>query len=165
MPALSRNAAGMILLGGLVVATLDILFAMSFWALHGVPPIRILQAIAAGVMGPEAAIAGGMTSASLGAALHYFIATMMVLAYALASLGIDGLLRRPIVHGLLYGLLLYALMQYVVVPLSAADAPAHFNLPWVLSSILVHMTLVSVPCALFARRALHTRPTSLPAVA
>ena len=153
-----------IVLGGLVVGTLDLLFATGFWATRGVPPIRILQSIAAGVLGQEAAIAGGLPSATLGAALHYGIATMMVLGYAVASVRFDALRRRPIVHGLLYGLFLYAAMQYVVVPLSAANTPAKLDLPWVLSSIVAHMALVGVPCVLLARRALRRRPPSVPAV-
>ncbi|HJW45429.1 MAG TPA: hypothetical protein VJ484_02965 [Lysobacter sp.] len=138
--------------GGLVMGTLDLIFACSFWSLsHGVPPMRILQSIAAGVQG-TAAFAGGVSSALLGAACHYFIATTMVLAYYLVGLRFATLLRHPVRYGLPYGLLLYATMTWIVVPLSNAPAPKAPNPTWIIASIVMHMIL-GVICAWYARRA------------
>ncbi len=145
-----RSAWSYVLAGGFVLGTLDILFACGFWALlRDVPPARILQSIAAGLQGP-AAFEGGRGSAMLGLLCHYVIATAMVLAYVLASRRVDALVRRPVLYGLLYGLLLYALMSYVVVPLSNAPQPTKIYLPWVLASIIVH-ALLGVICAWTAR--------------
>lgn len=141
-------------LGGLVAGTLDIVYAMAFWGVQGVPPMRILQSVAAGLLGPEAARGGGATTALLGVALHFGIAFVMAYAYYLASAKIPALTRRPIVCGMLYGLLLYVVMNYVVVPLSAAGGDSSgFNLAWVLCSIAVHVFFVGIPCALAARLA------------
>ncbi|HEU0306168.1 MAG TPA: hypothetical protein VFR30_04280 [Lysobacter sp.] len=146
-----------VLTGGLVLGTLDLLFVCTFWgALRGVAPERILQSIAAGVQG-TAAFEGGSGSAALGLACHYFIATMMVLAYAAVSGRKRVLVKQPVRYGLLYGLLLYALMSYVVVPLSNAPQPTVSYLPWIVASIVVHM-LLGVLCAWSARRALASRP-------
>jgi len=147
-----RSPWARILLGGAVLGTLDLLFACVFWAaLRGVAPIRILQSIAAGVQG-GAAFDGGVESALLGALCHYFIATVMVLAYYAASGRMHALVAQPLRYGVAYGLLLYVVMTYAVVPLSNAPQPAHAYVPWVLASIFMH-AVFGVICAWCSRRA------------
>ncbi|GAB3360950.1 hypothetical protein [Lysobacter tyrosinilyticus] len=139
-----------VVLGGLALGTLDLVFACTFWgALRDVPPERILQSIAAGVQG-TAAFDGGASSAALGTLCHYFIATLMVLAYTLVSGRLRELIARPIRYGLPYGLLLYGVMTYVVVPLSNAPQPTKVYLPWIAASIIMH-AVFGVVCAWFAR--------------
>jgi hypothetical protein len=141
-----------VLAGGLLVGSLDLVFACVWWAVAAnVTPIRIFQSIGAGVYG-AASFEGGLRTAAVGGVLHYLIATAMVFAYAWAATRWRGLARQPWRWGPLYGLFLYALMNYVVVPLSAAEPPSKFNAPWVLASIAMHM-LIGVVCAHVARRA------------
>jgi len=54
--------------------------------------------------------------------------------------------------GAAYGLLLYGVMNYVVVPLSAAGAGSK-NPLWITLSIAAHVLLIGIPIALLARRA------------
>jgi len=144
-----------IFLGGLVVGVLDIAYAMLFWWLRArVSPTRILQSVAAGVLGREAARAGGIRTALLGAALHFFIAFVIVLVYASASRAMPLLIRRPLLCGTVYGVLVYVVMNYVVVPLSAAGGGGGTLMLWIVCSILVHAFLIGVPSALFSRQAL-----------
>lgn len=153
-PQVQRSPWPVLLLGGLVVGTFDILFAISFWRIgYGTAPSRIFQSIAAGLLG-QASYEGGAATAWLGAVLHYFIASVIVLVYYLASLRIPKLVERPIPYGLLYGIGVYIVMNYVVIPLSATQS-GRFNLAWVASSIVVHAVLIGLPAAIFARRA-HT---------
>jgi hypothetical protein len=100
----------------------------------------------------KAAFEDGAGSAMLGAACHYFIATMMVSAYYLASGRMRGLIEHPVRYGLLYGLVLYGVMTYVVVPLSNAPQPTKVYLPWMVASIIMH-AVFGVICAWFARKA------------
>jgi len=145
-----------ILVAGVAVGTLDLVFACSFWGLgYGVPPVRILHSIAAGVLGP-AASESGWPGAALGVACHYFIATCMAAAYALAAIGMPRLVQRPIAFGLAYGLALYAFMTWVVVPLSNAPPARAMPLAWTLSSIAMH-ALIGVLCAGLARIGLRGR--------
>lgn len=138
--------------GGLLVAAFDAIFACAWWAVAaGIGPMRILQSIGAGLLG-EASFAGGWRSAAIGAAAHWFIATCMVAACVLAAPRLPVLVRRPLRWGAAYGLFLYALMNFVVVPLSAAP-PDRFRASWVLASIVVHV-LIGIACALVARRAM-----------
>src|SRR5688572_33439504 len=111
-----------VLAGGFVAGTLDIAYACLFWAIKsGVPAERILQSVAAGLLGP-ASFQGGGTTAALGLALHYVIAFAMSLVYYLAARQWPLLWQRPLLCGAAYGVLLYVAMNYVVVPLSAAGA-------------------------------------------
>jgi len=152
MPNNKGGRAIAIVIGAFVIGTLDIVYAIAFWYPRGVAPARIFQSIAAGIYGP-ASFSLGVHTVAIGAALHYFIALCIVLVYWVASQRIDALARRPIVWGSVYGVLVYLVMNYVVIPLSATKRPA-FLLSWVVCSVLVHAFLIGVPAALFSRAAL-----------
>lgn len=95
-----------VLAGGFVAGTLDIVYACAFWALKsGVPAQRILQSVAAGLLG-RAAFEGGGATAVLGLALHFLIAVSMSAAYYVVALRWPLLRLRPVACGALYGLLL-----------------------------------------------------------
>lgn len=140
------------LAGGFVAGALDIVYACVFWALkRDVPAQQILQSVAAGLLG-EASFEGGWATAVLGLVLHFLIALSMSAAYYLVSRRWALLRRRPLLCGAGYGLLLYAVMNYVVVPLSAA-APGSKDPLWITLSIMVHALLIGIPIALATRRA------------
>jgi hypothetical protein len=144
-----------VLAGGLVAGTLDIVYACVFWGLkRSVPVQRILQSVAAGLLG-EASFEGGGPTAALGLALHFFIALSMSVVYYLVARRWSLLWQRPVLCGGGYGLLLYGIMNYVVVPLSAAGGRRGPADPlWITLSIAVHVLLIGMPIALFTRRAL-----------
>jgi hypothetical protein len=138
--------------GGLIAGTLDIVYACVYWALkRDVPAQRILQSVAAGLLG-EASFDGGWATAALGLTLHYLIAVSMSVVYYLAARRLPLLRRRPLVCGAGYGLLLYAVMNYVVVPLSAAG-PGSKDPLWIALTIAVHALLIGIPIALAVRHA------------
>ena len=145
--SLFRALAG----GALVIGFLDAAFAILYWAPGGVPPGRIFQSIAAGLLG-RAAYQGGGRTIALGVLLHFVIAFGIVAVYWLASRWVPELLRRPFLYGSIYGVIVYAAMNYIVIPLSAASR-SPFMLWWVVCSVIVHMFLIGVPASLFARRA------------
>ena len=143
-----------VLAGGLLAGTFDITYAWSFWALKaGVPAERIFQSVAKGLLGP-ASYQGGVATAALGLVLHYFIATSMSVVYYFVARSWLALRGQPLFYGAAYGLALYGIMNYVVVPLSAARGGRSGGALWVGLSILVHVFLIGVPIALFASRAL-----------
>ncbi len=148
-----KGPSAYVLLGGLVAGSFDITYACTFWYLkRGVLPSRVFQSVASGLLG-DASFTGGWRSAALGLALHYFIATSMAVTYYLFARRWSDLWEKPFVYGPMYGVLLYGIMNYIVVPLSAAN-PGSRNLLWVLLSIAVHALLIGTPCAVFARRAM-----------
>ncbi|MDQ3687346.1 MAG: hypothetical protein M3430_17370 [Acidobacteriota bacterium] len=139
-----------ILFGGLAVGVLDALDAIIFFGLQGVAPVRIFQHIASGLLG-RASFGGGSATALLGLLLHFLIAFILAAIYYGASLRFPTLIRRAVLCGLLYGVAVYFVMNYLVVPLSAAPnvsaSPAVF-----LNGLLAHALLVGLPIALLARR-------------
>lgn len=143
-----------VLFGGLLVAVGDIVFATTLWFSWDAPGLqRVFQTIAVGVLGP-ASFDGGASTAVLGAVLHMFMATMFVVVYTLAARRRPNLLARPVASGLAYGVALYVVMNFVVMPLSRVGRSPSFDHPdWIFYSVLAHM-LFGVVCVLFARRAL-----------
>jgi uncharacterized membrane protein YagU involved in acid resistance len=147
----------LVAIGGLLAATLDIVYACVFWAIQAsVPPGRILQSVAAGLLG-ESSFRGGSGTAAFGLLLHYLIALVMASAYYAIARQWPQIRRRWIVAGLAYGLLLYLTMQFVVVPLSRAGSPPQDTL-WITLSVVVHAVLVGMPIAYFCGRALPDVP-------
>jgi hypothetical protein len=130
----------------IAVGTLDMAFATAFWGLKGVAAARVWQSVASGMLGRDAFLGGGITAA-LGLVLHFAIAFLMVLAYDLAASRLRWLLRWPWLTGPFYGLVLYFVMNFVVLPLSAAGPGSRAG-AWVIGSVLAHVFLVGLPCAL-----------------
>lgn len=138
--------------GGLLAGALDITYACLFWAIKAdLPPTRIFQSVAAGLLG-KASFEGGAATAALGLFLHFFIACTMALTYYLVSRRWTVLVRRPVPLGIAYGLLLYVIMNFVVVPLSAANSGSR-DPTWIALTVAVHAFLIGLPIALFSRRA------------
>jgi hypothetical protein len=137
--------------GGLVVGSFDICYAILFWRIsRDIAPARVFQSVAAGVLGP-ASFTGGTKTAILGAFLHYFIAFSVVTIYWIAAKLLPVLRRYALICGPLYGIGVYLVMTYVVVPLSNSRPSKTFNLVWVVCSLIVHAFLIGLPSALFAR--------------
>lgn len=159
MPAPARRTLSLsvaVIAGGVVAGVIDIAFACAFWAIKaGVRPSRIFQSVAAGLLGRQAAAAGGASTAALGLALHFFIALTVAVVYYWAARYAEPLWRRPWVYGSLYGVAVFGVMHYVVVPLSAAGTGgvAPFDLVWDGLSMVVHAFGIGVPVALAARAA------------
>jgi len=145
-PNLSKVIAG----AGLLVGTLDIADAIIFYGLRGVPATRILQGIAFALIGP-AAFKMGTTSAALGLLLHFFIATTWAAIYLLASRRFP-LSRHPLLYGTLYGILIYIVMNYVVLPLSHIGLRPLPPLGPLVNGVLALIIFIGIPLAFIARR-------------
>src|SRR5215213_4377156 len=153
IPAEGSGAARAILWGGLIAGACDITYAFIFYYLRsGITPVQILQSVASGLLGSGAS-KGGLPAAALGAFLHFFIATAAAAVYYAASRKLGVLVRHAFVCGILFGAAVYAFMNFVVVPLSAA--PFKGSTPstatWV-TGLLIHMFGIGLPIALATRR-------------
>ena len=153
IPAERSSAARAILTGGLIAGACDITYAFVFYYLRsGITPVQILQSVASGLLGASAS-KGGLPAAALGAFLHFFIAVTAAAVYYAASRRFDVLVRHAFVCGVIFGACVYAFMNFVVVPLSAA--PFKGGTPstatWV-TGLLIHMFGIGLPIALAARR-------------
>ncbi len=143
-----------IVYGGLAIGILDFLDASIFFTLYtGATLQRVWQGVAAGLLGRDAAVAGGWNTAALGIFLHFVIAFIIAAVYYAGTRVLPVLLRHAVLCGLAYGVVCNFFMQWVVIPLSAAggSTPAPFSLPVFLNSVIGHALLVGLPVALIAR--------------
>lgn len=147
-PALRPGTA--ILLAGVAAGVGDTLLAM---AMHGVGPAVVYRAVAAGLIGRDAALGGGLATAGLGLLLHFFIATTAAACYVAASARVRALAAHAVPCGLAFGVAVDFFMKDVVVPLSAAR-PIGFT--W--AGLAGHAVLVGLPIAVIARRAVTSTP-------
>ena len=142
-------------IGGGIGGLLDAIYATVLWGvILGSNPAGIWQSVAAGLLG-KASFDGGNATAALGLALHFFIAFVMALVYVLASRRLPVLLSRPILMGVLYGFVLYVVMNFVVVPLSAIG----WRTPTLVGSIralIPHILFVGPAISLIAARRART---------
>lgn len=151
LPPPTQATHRILIVGGLAIGLADLVFATTFWWTRNVPPVRILQSIAAGLLGGDS-YAGGAATAVLGALLHFLIAIAFVVACHLLLRRWPRLARHPVRHGFVYGLLLYLAMNFVVLPLSAAGMPDVTDLPWVAPSVVVHLA-IGIACFAVVERA------------
>lgn len=107
------------LAAGLTAGTIDV-FAAAL--INRSRPDRILRAIASGVYG-RPAFAGPDWMVAMGIGLQWAMSVVIALIFALAAWRWGALRRRPTAWGLAYGVGVFVVMTYVVVPLS--NAPMH----------------------------------------
>jgi len=139
-----------ILYATLVVGALDAADGVIFRGLHGQNPIQVLQYIASSLLGAQS-YSGGLATAGLGLVLHFAIALVVATIYILASRRVAALRTHWVFMGLLYGAAVWAVMNLLVLPLTAvAHGPiataALFN------GLIGHALFVGLPSAFFAKK-------------
>ena len=140
-----------ILLGGLIAGTLDILAAFALAASHGRGPDVVLHFIASGLLGVHA-FRGGVPTGALGLLCHYLIALGCAAAYCIASRGLPLLRRHAVLCGLLYGIPVYAVTNFILVPLSRIGWHGMAPPSALLINLVILMVCVGLPIALADRR-------------
>lgn len=134
-----------IVLAWLVVGVLDITSAFVIATIKGTGSIRMLQGIASGLLDGRS-FDGGLATAGFGLAIHFFIALTVVVVFYLASRKINFLTEQPLVAGLFYGIAVYLVMYWIVVPL--AIPIARHSVSRDVTAVIVHMVLIGLPTAL-----------------
>ena len=140
-----RSAGAAILRGGLVAGTIDIGAAS---LINMVDPLIILRAIASGLLG-RAAFAGGLPVSLLGLVLQWAMSLLIAAIFVVAAQRMAWMRKRWIAAGLAYGVVVFVVMEYMVVPLSAAMKP-HFT-TWSLLENVAAMLLFGLIVSWFAR--------------
>jgi hypothetical protein len=140
-----------IVYGGLVVGVLDGLAASINAGLRGTNPARVFQYIATALLGCVS-YTQGLATVLLGVILHFLVAFIAATIFYFASLRFPILVRRAVVFGIIYGVVVYFFMSRVVVPLSAART-FPFSFQQLLTGLVIHILCVGLPIALLARRA------------
>jgi len=146
-----RRALQGIALGGLIAGTCDISYACIItWIRASKPPAYVLQSVASGILG-QPAFDGGTPVAAFGLLLHFFIATTWTLVFYVASRRLRFLLQQPWLLGPLYGVIIYVVMNWVVIPISAAPFPPPHLPATIARGLAIHMFGIGLPIALATR--------------
>ncbi len=139
-----------ILWGGVACGVLDITAALIVYRFFGARPIRLLQGIAGGLLGPRT-FNGGLATALFGLVCHFLIAFSWAAVYFWASRVLPFLVAHTVLSGVLYGVAVYFLMNLVVVPLSAATKRP-FSVKMTAIGLAIHIPCVGLPIAIAVQR-------------
>ncbi len=143
-----RSIPGAILLAGVIAGTIDIGAA----ALINAASIAvILKAIASGILG-KPSFEQGIEAESLGLFLQWAMSILIAAIFVITASRVNILKRQWLAAGLAYGVVVFFVMNYVVVPLSAIGRIPHFTALRFLANLLA-MLLFGVIIAFFARSA------------
>ena len=112
----------------------------------------MLQSVASGLLG-QPAYEGGAQTATLGLCLHFGMAFLIAAIFYFASRKLVFMTQRAVLSGLLYGICVYVVMNFVVLPLSAFPTPMTFTPTRVAINVVAHMILFGLPIALATRAA------------
>ena len=153
MPSTRHSTLAAILWGGFVAGTVDIGAAS---LISGYSPIVILKYVAGGLLG-RGSLAGGMGNAVLGLVLQWIMSIVIAAIFVV-------LLRNRVAKphlwtawGIAYGAVVFAVMNYVVVPFSALGSVPHFSVFSFVAN-LAAMLLFGWIIAFFAKLMLRTKP-------
>lgn len=141
--------------GGFVAGTIDIGAAS---LISGYNPLVILKYIAGGLLG-KSALAGGPPVAALGLLLQWVMSIIIATIFVLAARRLVLLLRQWPLWGVVYGLAIFVVMNYLVVPLSSLHAAPHFTTSSFIAN-LAAMLLFGWIVALIASKHLGGLPAS-----
>jgi hypothetical protein len=138
-----------IVVATLVCGTLDILLAVILTIMRGKEPAAMLRFVASGPF-PQATD-WGTGGSLLGLVVHFTLMAIMVAVFVIAARRIPALTDNPLLWGLVYGLITYAVMNLLVVPLRfpAAWPPKPLSVG---TQLFAHVVLVGWPTAFITRR-------------
>jgi hypothetical protein len=140
-----------ILSAGFLVGTLDILAALiKYYITTGKNPLFIFKYIASGILGP-AAFTGSTGTILTGLLLHYFIALSFTCLFFALYFKIKWLSKHKILTGIAYGVFMWAVMAFLVVPLSHTPK-GPFNMGAALKELLILILMIGLPLAFLAGR-------------
>jgi hypothetical protein len=140
--------------GALDFAAASVIYPAAF---PGLTVMRIWQSVAEGVLG-KPSYDGGLATALLGVALHFFIALCAgaVLVWAMSRASVFQ--RLWIASGAAYGVSMYYFMQLVVLPLSQVEL-RHPNTKALAIGLGIHIFVFGLGSAFVASRLLKRENT------
>jgi uncharacterized membrane protein YagU involved in acid resistance len=158
-PTNHRNStANTILLAGFVAGIMDITAAIiSYYIRTQKEPTRLFQFIASGVFGKDA-LTGGTTMAVIGLLFHFMLAYIFAIAFYLIYPKIKLLSRNKIITGIVYGAIVWVIMNLVVLPLSNAPR-LPFNPKQAAIGMAILMVCIGLPISLIVHRHYARRTT------
>lgn len=157
-----EKPAGLLARATLIAGTLDILSAVTYALLAGKNPLAVPVGIASAIW--PGAIKAGAPALLVGLLLHFAIMLVMVAVFVTAARKIPWLTTRPFASGVAYGLLLWAVMNLIVLPLRWPALFPHFTAVSLAEQVFSHTVLVGIPLAWMTSRAMQHAQAPSPSV-
>ncbi len=148
---MNKSLQKAILAGGLVAGTLNVLAAFLLAAIRRQGPDQVLHFIASGLLGVRA-FRGGVATGALGLLCHYLIALGCAAVYCCAARTFPILRRRATACGLLYGIPVYAITNFLIIPLSRIGWRGIPGPSGLLINLVILMLSVGLPIATVNRK-------------
>ena len=136
------------MIAGLVAGTLDIVAAFTqFYIKTGRDPSIVLKYIASAVFGRERAYSAGSSMVAWGLLFHFCIALMFAALFTWIYIRWSWISRNIILSGILYGIFVWTVMNFVVVPLSKIGSQP-FAWKSAGMALLILIFMIGLPIAL-----------------
>jgi ribose/xylose/arabinose/galactoside ABC-type transport system permease subunit len=147
-----KNLFSTILLTGLLVGILDITAAMiKFYIDTGKGPAPIFKYIASGVFGNEA-FAGGTLMVASGVIFHFIIALIFTTILFILYPTLSRWLKNKFLIGILYGIVIWLVMNRLVLPLSGTPTPKSFDIKQAVIGALILIFMIGIPASIIAHK-------------
>lgn len=136
---------------GLIIGYMDGLAAcINGYLSFGAMPSGIFRYIASGFWGSQA-LSGGLSMILIGILIHFFIAIVVTGIFFFLYAKVFSLKRYYLFYGALYGILVWIVMNYIVIPLSAIS-PSNPEVIQAAIGLMIHIFVIGVPISFFASR-------------
>lgn len=132
---------------GLLAGTLDAVAAL---LVYQVKPMNMFRFIASGAFGPKA-LTGGLSMALWGVLFHYIIAFFWTILFFFLYSRISRTSPNKYVNGVVYGLLIWLVMNLIVLPLTRVGQPPLALKPAITGAVIL-IFAVGLPVSLFVHR-------------
>jgi uncharacterized membrane protein YagU involved in acid resistance len=152
MESILKRPVQLIVRATLVAGVLDILSVAIYAIVAGRNPLTVPVGIASAIW-PGAQKAGA-AAILVGLLLHFAIMFVMACVFVAAAQRIRWITLQPVPSGALYGLLLWAVMNLIVLPLRWPSLFPHFTSPSLIEQLFSHIVLVGIPMAWMTSKAM-----------
>jgi hypothetical protein len=146
-----RSAPKTVITAGLLAGTLDAIAAMALtYFVHGRNPQGVFKYIASGAFGKEA-FSGGWDMVLFGLIFHFLIAMAWALFFFLLYPKIQVLSRNTFATGMVYGIVIWVVMNLAVLPLSNVP-PGSIGLSAAITGMVILMVAVGLPIVMVVHK-------------
>jgi len=152
MERILERPVSLVVRATVVAGTLDVLSAAIYAVVAGRNPFVVPIGIASAIW--PGAQKAGVAAILVGLLLHFAIMFVMASVFVAAAQRMRWMAAQPASAGALYGLLLWAVMNLVVLPLRWPSLFPHFTSQSLVEQLFSHIVLVGIPIAWMTSKAM-----------
>jgi hypothetical protein len=135
-------------IAGGVAGAIDLAFNIVKALNAGTSVLRPWKGVAAALLGKEAVIQGGDSTAIIGVGLHFLITIGAAAIYYRVAVRQSWLVRHGFLSGLVCGTIFFLAMNYVILPLSVIGQPLYVGAKTIAIALPSHIIMIGLPIAM-----------------